>query len=119
MLDLTLYNKMQREKRTLHRRNYLIKKNGSISRTRKLLELSTYEHILQNQKGVCKICHNKPKGRLLSIDHDHKTGIVRGLLCFKCNSGLSLFNDNKNTLLSAIKYLETDSFITNLNNKYK
>jgi hypothetical protein len=41
-----------------------------------------YERIIEEQNGLCKICGENKK---LEIDHDHKTGTVRGLLCRKCN----------------------------------
>jgi hypothetical protein len=50
----------------------------------------------------CMICQKKKK---LYIDHDHQTNKVRGLLCSKCNLGLGHFNDDIETLISAIYYL--------------
>ena len=50
----------------------------------------------------CQICGGKQR---LSIDHDHKTGLVRGLLCSPCNAGLGFFKDNIKTMENAIKYL--------------
>jgi len=45
-----------------------------------------YDTILEHQGGVCAICSRPPKpGKRLAVDHDHKTGYVRGLLCFMCN----------------------------------
>jgi hypothetical protein len=45
-----------------------------------------YDQILEHQGGKCAICHRLPKpGKRLAVDHDHKTGFVRGLLCFMCN----------------------------------
>jgi hypothetical protein len=41
----------------------------------------------------------------LAIDHCHKTGKIRGLLCKNCNQGLGQFKDNIDLLLSAAKYL--------------
>lgn len=42
-----------------------------------------YDKILAHQGGKCAVCKKPPKpGKRLAVDHDHKTGIVRGLLCF-------------------------------------
>jgi hypothetical protein len=50
----------------------------------------TYFALLDAQGGECAIetCHNKPKTRRLHVDHNHRTGAVRGLLCHRCNRGL-------------------------------
>lgn len=49
-----------------------------------------YDRLLANQNGVCAICGKPQNGRHLAVDHDHETGIVRGLLCVHCNRvGLS------------------------------
>lgn len=99
--------KMQSDKRTLHKRTFLIKKNGGISYQRNILELSPYQFMLEKQKGVCAICGQKCKsGRALAIDHDHETEEVRGLLCGKCNRGLGLFGDSSKLLLDASNYLK-------------
>jgi hypothetical protein len=47
-----------------------------------------YEALLAAQGGGCAICGNPPKTRRLDVDHDHKTGKVRGLLCHRCNRAL-------------------------------
>ncbi len=71
---------------------------------------SDYEAMLQEQDGVCKICKGKPIARArLSVDHCHKTGKVRGLLCLLCNSALGKFKDDKILLARAIVYLEETS----------
>jgi hypothetical protein len=65
-----------------------------------------YSLLMESQRGVCKICSKIcASGRALSVDHDHATGRVRGLLCGKCNAGLGLFMDSKTNLELAIKYL--------------
>lgn len=58
------------------------------------------------QKNVCCICKQKCNTRkTLSVDHDHKTGKIRGLLCVKCNTALGMLNDNIGTFENAINYL--------------
>lgn len=55
------------------------------------------------QGNLCLICKKESK---LSVDHDHETKIIRGLLCQPCNMALGLFKDSIDSLHSAIKYLE-------------
>ena len=44
--------------------------------------------MLAEQGGGCAICGAPPKTRRLHVDHDHKTGEIRGLLCYRCNKAL-------------------------------
>lgn len=44
-----------------------------------------YDAILQEQGGICPICTKAPKGKHYPVDHDHKTGLVRGIPCSNCN----------------------------------
>src|SRR3990167_11399082 len=46
---------------------------------------ATYHKMLLFKDGKCWICATKPKKSALNVDHDHKSGQVRGLLCFLCN----------------------------------
>jgi hypothetical protein len=50
-----------------------------------------YAALLEAQHGGCAICGNPPKTRRLSVDHNHRTGKVRGLLCFRCNRALPTY----------------------------
>ena len=54
------------------------------------------------QDGLCKICR---EGAAEHLDHDHKTGATRGLLCGHCNRALGMFRDDPVRLQSAIDYL--------------
>jgi len=67
------------------------------------LSVNDYFSLLEKQNGKCKVCNEEKK---LVIDHNHKTGKVRGLLCLNCNTALGHLKDNKEIMLSAIKYLE-------------
>lgn len=53
-----------------------------------------YDKMLADQGGTCALCPNEisPYGRRLSIDHDHVTGRVRGILCLRCNNQISLID---------------------------
>lgn len=44
-----------------------------------------YDQMLEAQGGVCAVCGKPPGKTRLNVDHDHKTGLVRGLLCWTCN----------------------------------
>lgn len=67
-----------------------------------------YSALLAEQRNGCAICGRVEgwSGRRLSIDHDHLTGQVRGLLCSGCNAGIGHFMDNQDLLASAIAYLQ-------------
>jgi hypothetical protein len=68
---------------------------------------------LKEQNYQCKICKseikylspNKEKYKSACIDHDHKTGKIRGLLCSNCNRALGLFKDDQSIIKNAYKYL--------------
>lgn len=47
-----------------------------------------YEALLKRQGGKCAICRARPRSKRLAVDHDHKSGAVRGLLCSRCNHDL-------------------------------
>lgn len=71
-----------------------------------------YNKILLEQHDTCAICNQpettvwKGKVQALSVDHNHDTGKIRGLLCNSCNRALGKFRDNRAILQSAVKYLE-------------
>lgn len=75
-----------------------------------------YARMLQDQGGKCAICDKKPVKRRLSVDHNHKTGAVRGLLCTRCNHKLlGSANEDVTILRRAADYLEkylTESPVT-------
>jgi len=93
------------EKRKRDHRQYWLKLYG--------LDQAQYEALLAEQGGTCAICErperyvDKRTGELrkLSVDHDHKTNLVRGLLCGHCNRGIGQFDDNPLVLARASTYL--------------
>lgn len=64
-----------------------------------------YARLVAERGEVCAICGGKPKTRRLHIDHDHKTGRVRGLLCYRCNRFLHSWMGSQ-WLRAAAAYLE-------------
>lgn len=67
-----------------------------------------YRQLYQAQGGLCAICGNPQiQGRQLAIDHDHKSGLGRGLLCYHCNIGIGHFQEDITRLESAIAYLSS------------
>jgi aspartyl-tRNA synthetase len=78
------------------------------------ITLEQYEQMLLQQNNKCCICNKTPntklthhkKPRRLAVDHCHKTGKIRGLLCFDCNSAIGKFQDSIQLLQNAIDYLK-------------
>ncbi len=70
--------------------------------------LVDYDRLYQIQSGRCVICkkHQTELKRALDVDHDHKTGFVRGLLCHNCNQGLGNFKDNISNLKKSVNYMK-------------
>lgn len=54
--------------------------------------------------GSCEICGVKPRGGLV-VDHDHKTGDYRGMICTSCNTGLGKLGDTLEGVMRAARYL--------------
>lgn len=71
------------------------------------ITLENYESKFRSQDGACAICkkHNLD-GKALAVDHNHATGVVRGLLCRKCNITLGFINDDIRTVTAMFDYLE-------------
>ena len=71
--------------------------------------LSVVEHrrLIAQQNGVCEICREPEReGYELSVDHDHKTGRVRSLLCLKCNLAIGFLRESPLLARAAAMYLE-------------
>lgn len=87
-------------------------KNPLIEKAHKLkqrfgITLEEYNKIFSSQGGCCKICgtHQKDFEKSLFVDHNHKTGKIRGLLCSRCNAAIGMMKENCDWLKNAIDYL--------------
>lgn len=95
-------------------RRYYLKHQTSLreyKRDRRLktiynITLDDYDKIYAKQGGVCAICRLPEVFNRLQVDHNHKTGKVRGLLCLHCNNVLGKAKDSIETLEKAIEYLK-------------
>ena len=80
------------------RREYHLKRKYGIT-------IEDYEKMMEQGGGTCWICDEPPKSARLAVDHDHYTGHVRGLLCWKCNTAIGKFQDDPDKLMRAAAYL--------------
>lgn len=65
-----------------------------------------YAEMVARAKGRCELCGDPPSSRGLGIDHCHRTGIVRGLLCTRCNTALGKLRDDPRLMRAAADYVE-------------
>jgi hypothetical protein len=104
------YYQINKEKMKSYTKEYGINNNYKYQKNyqrRRLYNMSEqdYHDMYDAQKGCCLICHVYHKR--LCIDHCHKKGMVRGLLCYRCNIMLGHAHDDISLLLCAIDYLST------------
>ena len=92
------WKRKNREKFLNFHRSRNLKENFNIS-------IDDWQEIFQKQNGRCAICdrHQSEFNIRFAVDHNHKTGAVRGLLCMSCNRNLGWFEKNKN---KAEKYVK-------------
>lgn len=70
------------------------------------MSLADYDQMLEFQNGVCVTCGKINKGgKRLAVDHNHKTGEIRGLLCQKCNQAIGLVGEDIRVLIKLAEYL--------------
>jgi hypothetical protein len=75
-------------------------------RTQFALTPEQWQAMREAQGHRCAICQSAlGTGRSVAVDHCHETGLVRGILCSKCNLGLGHFKDNPETLIAAARYI--------------
>jgi hypothetical protein len=78
------------------------------------ITLDEYERRAVEQGGVCAICQQSESAagnhggvRRLTVDHDHATGVVRGLLCSRCNVAIGMLDDDPERFVAAAEYLRS------------
>lgn len=92
------YYKTHKEQVRTWKRNWQLKRRYGIT-------LEQYNALLEQQGGACAICQRVPKAGRLHVDHDHKTKVVRGLLCYRCNR-YHVSNHTLETAKRVVAYLE-------------
>jgi hypothetical protein len=112
MFDMKAYQKKWHKDNESYNRNYY-KRKPKIFREANWRHAGInftwekYEILKQQQNFACAICLT-PETKLsksLELDHDHTTGLVRGLLCHSCNLVLGKIKDSKHWLRNAIQYV--------------
>jgi hypothetical protein len=86
------------ERNKAHIRAANLKRNYGIT-------IAEFDAMLLGQGGVCKICGGDNSGKVLHVDHNHRTGNIRALLCGPCNVGLGSFKDDVERIMRAAEYL--------------
>lgn len=85
--------------RPITERTYTLKKKYGLT-------LEDYYALLHRQGGKCGICGTEDSGKKsFHVDHCHKTGVVRGLLCFNCNTGIGKLGDCPDVISKAAEYV--------------
>ena len=92
------WKKENKEKDQLSRQKSKLKAKYGIT-------IEQYQAMVEEQKGVCYICKSENPNRKLNVDHCHKSGKIRRLLCDKCNMTLGLVNDSQELLKQFLFYL--------------
>lgn len=99
-----VYNTSDAQKRAIKKWADANKDRTRDSELRRLygITLEDYRIMVSQQEGRCLICKESNE---LVVDHCHRTGVVRGLLCSQCNRAMGLFQDDPIRLQSAVQYL--------------
>ena len=76
--------------------------------------LADWNKVYEYQGKCCAICkrstNKKGMKLVLSLDHCHSTGLLRGLLCWQCNKAIAIFQDRLDRLRNAVLYFENNPF---------
>ncbi len=96
------YNYKYRERRKPIKKAANLKSNYGIT-------IEEYTTLVAQQDNKCAICGNEQANKALFVDHDHKSGKIRGLLCSNCNFALGLLKDSYILCLKMSEYLKGDN----------
>ena len=88
--------------------NRAIQKRSQWTRNGIDFTVKKYRAMLDKQGGVCAICLDPPRGKWLAVDHNHHTGVIRGLLCDYCNRRLLIVRNTPDVLERAVAYLRRE-----------
>lgn len=66
---------------------------------------SDYDTLLATQGGTCAVCNSPPLGKYLHVDHDHSGGMIRGLLCDRCNHAVGHVLEDPTRAVAVALYL--------------
>lgn len=104
-------NEYKRKYRAINREAETLANRKGLLRREYKLTLQEYDNLCKQQNYLCAICMKK---ETLIVDHDHKTGKIRGLLCSSCNKGLGFFGDSSNLLEKSVSYLKAQGILRHL-----
>ncbi|MBN1183458.1 MAG: endonuclease VII domain-containing protein [Bacteroidales bacterium] len=102
--------KRSRQYHALHQEEHKIRCRKNDLKRKYSITLEQYNKLYGEQNGCCKICgrHSSKFKNGLAVDHNHRTGKIRGLLCNYCNRGLGKFSDSLEKLEKAVEYLKNN-----------
>lgn len=92
------HHKNHPEKRLEYKRKWMLMSQYGLT-------VEQFNTLREAQESKCAGCKVHIEGKNLHVDHCHETGIVRGLLCSNCNTGLGMFKDDPSLLMQMAQYL--------------
>jgi site-specific DNA-adenine methylase len=92
--------KFNKEKKKVQRRLRIYKLTSK--------EFSKYLNTQKNKCGICRTVFSDKKPYIASVDHNHHTGKIRGLLCGRCNSAIGLFKEDLIILKNSLEWLSKE-----------
>jgi hypothetical protein len=94
--SIKAWSKANPDKRRRTSKNSSLKKKYGIT-------IEQYEEMYEDQDGLCMVCLRP--NTIMGVDHNHRTGKVRALLCYQCNWGIGMAGESIQVLQSMIDYL--------------